>query len=324
MSGFVAAPRNNLLGALCAVGAAACFSTNDMAIKFLSGDFALHQVIFMRAVLSLAILSVVAVPLAGGLAALRTRRPGMHLLRCFFLLSANTLFFMGLAEMPLADVTALFFFGPLVIAALSFTVLGERVGPWRWAAVGIGLAGVMVMLRPGGESFQLAALFPLGAAACYAAVSLVTRRIGGTERAITMALYTHLAFLATGALAGLMLGDGRFAGQGSASLEFLLRAWAWPAPTDVPVLLLIGLASAGGALLSSQAYRIAEPGLAAPFEYVALPLAVLWGVIVFGEFPDAVAWAGMALIAAGGLLLIWRETVNARAPRTLPPGHEPR
>jgi drug/metabolite transporter (DMT)-like permease len=320
----ITAPRNNLLGAACAMAGATLFSINDMAIKFLSGDYALHQIVFLRAIVGLALTLAIALPLAGGLAVLRTRRPGMHALRAACVIAVNTLFFLALAAMPIADATALFFVSPLAIAALSFAVLGERVGPWRWAAVGIGLLGVIVMLRPGSGTMQAAALLPLGAALAYAAMNLITRSIGGTERAVTMAVYTQLGFLVAGALMGLATGHGRFAAQEDPSLAFLLRGWGWPAPTDLPIFLMIGAASAGGAFLLSQAYRVAEAGLAAPFEYIALPLAVVWGVTIFGDLPDAAALAGMALIAGGGLLLIWRETRAARAARSLPPGAETR
>jgi drug/metabolite transporter (DMT)-like permease len=324
MTLIVTAPRNNLLGAACATAGATLFSLNDMAIKFLSGDYALHQIVFLRAIVGLSLTLAVALTLAGGVEVLRTRRPGMHALRALCVITVNTLFFLALAAMPIADATALFFMSPLVIAALSVVVLGERVGPWRWAAVGIGLIGAVVMLRPGSGTVQLAALLPLGAALAYATLNLITRSIGGTERAVTMAIYTQLGFLTIGAVMGLATGHGAFAGSQDPSLAFLLRGWAMPDPADLPIFLMIGAASAGGAFLLSQAYRVAEAGLAAPFEYIALPLAVVWGVTIFGDVPDALALAGMAMIAGGGLLLIWRETRAARAARALPPGAEGR
>lgn len=319
-----AGPRNNLIGAFCALTGAACFSVNDMMIKFISADYALHQVVFIRAIIGVG-LTLIAICLFGaGLAALRTRRPGMHALRALCILGVNTFLFLSLAAIPMADALALFFVAPLLIAGLSFTVLGERVGPWRWAAVAIGLVGVVVMLRPGGAGVQIANLLPLGAALSYATLSLLTRHIGGTESAQTMAVYTQMGFIVVGAAMWLIVGDGRFDRFEDASLSFLLRAWVWPAPADWPIFLGVGAASAGGAFLISQAYRMAEVGLAAPFEYVALPMAVVWGVLIFGDFPDAATWTGMALIAGGGLLLIWREAVRSRTARALPPGAETR
>ena len=315
MSAAARAPLNNLLGVLSVMGATLCFSINDMAIKFLSADYALHQVVMIRAMLALTLTLAIAVPLSGGLARLRTGRLGMHLLRGCCVVVANMCLFLAFAAMPLADATAIFFISPLMITAASVVFLGERVGPRRWVAVALGLLGVIVMMRPGTGAFQLAALLPLVAAAAYATLHIITRRIGGTESAVTMAFYIQMTFLTVSAAIGLGVGDGRFAGTGDPSLDFLLRAWVWPDPGDYALLALIGVTSAGGGFLISQAYRVAEAALAAPFEYLAMPLAIFWGVVVFGDWPDAVAWIGMALIMTGGLYLFWRETLLARRAR---------
>ena len=315
------APRNNLLAAACAMGGAMSFSFNDMLVKFLSGGYALHQIVLMRGVVALTVVLTVVFALGPGWAALRTKRPGIHALRVFFLLMLNTTLFAALAAMPIAEATALFFAAPMVIATLSYLVLGERVGPWRWAAVVIGLVGVVVILRPGVQAVQPAALLALMSAFSYAGLSLVTRRMGGTEAASTMTVYTQAGLLAISAVVGLTVGHGRFdVGVEDASLAFFLRAWAWPATQDLWVFLVIGVVSACGAFLLAQAYRVGEAGLVAPFEYIALPMAVVWGLVIFAETPDGPAIAGMALIAGGGLLLIWRETRAARPPTRPPAG----
>ncbi|MGY6410027.1 MAG: DMT family transporter [Alkalilacustris sp.] len=323
MSVLAAGPRSNIIGAACAMAGAASFSVNDALIKYLSGDYALNQIVFLRAVVALSLLVPLALVLGRGLRLLRTRRPGMHALRGVFMVTANTCFFLALAVLPLADAMALFFVAPLLTTALSVVVLGERVGPWRWAAVALGLAGVLVMLRPGTEAFQPAAILALCAAAAYSALGLITRRNGGTEAAATFAVYAQGVFLVVSLGMGLFVGHGRFDPGTDASLSFLLRAWTPIDRADLPIFVAIGTASAAGAWLISQAYRIAEAGVAAPFEYVALPLAVLWGMVLFADLPDTVAVAGMALIAGGGLLLIWRETRAARSPRRPPTGEVP-
>ncbi len=301
------ASQGNALGIACAVGGALCFSVNDMAIKLLSDGYALHQVVLMRASVALVFTLGILVPLNGGPAVLRTRRLGLHLLRGACVVFANMCFFLALAAMPLADATAIFFVSPLMIAAASVVFLREKVGPRRWTAVLLGLFGVIVIMRPGTGVFQPAALLPVLAAAGYAGLHILTRRIGGTERAVTMAFYIQMTFILVSTMMGLTVGDGRFAGQGDRSLEFLLRAWVWPDEGDLWLLGLIGMASACGGFLISQAYRVTEAALAAPFEYATLPLAVFWGVVVFGDWPDRFTWVGMAMILSGGLYLVWRE-----------------
>ncbi|MFZ8942458.1 MAG: EamA family transporter, partial [Gemmobacter sp.] len=112
----------------------------------------------------------------------------------------------------------------------------------------------------------------------------------------------------------LAFGDGAVA-QGDGVLAFLLRPWVWPDAGDGLILFASGVASATGAFLISQAYRLCDAALAAPFEYASLPLAVLWGAFIFGERPDLVAWAGMALILGSGLYVAFRELQIDRARR---------
>lgn len=304
--------NTNLIGVLCAIGASFFFSINDMAIKFLSGDYALHQVVLIRSTIGMVILLAVIVPLEGGFAVLKTKRPVIHLLRGGCVVVANMTFFLGLAAMPLADAVAIFFISPLVITAFSVIFLGETVGPRRWAAVGIGLIGVVIMMRPGSSSFQLAALLPLFAAFAYAALHIMTRKIGVTEKAATMTFYIQITFIFVSAAMGLAFADGSYGGFDDPSLDFLFREWSMPASRDYLIFALIGVGSTFGGYLISQAYRLAEAGLAAPFEYIALPLSIVWGVAVFSEWPDRISWFGISFIIAGGLYTFWRETVQHR------------
>lgn len=306
--------RSSLAGAAWAMAAMLVFSLNDMLIKSLSGDFPLHQVMALRAVVALAFLLAVLVPLSGGYGQLRTRRPGMHALRGGFVFLANLCFFLGLAALPLAEAVALSFLSPFLITLLSVLLLGERVGPRRWASIAAGLIGVAIVLRPGTEAFQPAALLPLAGALFYALMQIVTRHIGGTESAASLTVSIQASFLVVSLAIGLALGDGRFSGGLHPSLEFLLRAWVVPGAADLGVIASLGVLSALGGWAISQAYRVSEAAFVAPFDYAAMPLAVFWGYAVFGEWPDAPAWAGIGLILGSGLVLIWREAAARRAP----------
>lgn len=296
------------LGALCAIGASVGFTVNDMAVKYLSDDYAMHQVILIRSCIALAITLMLIMPLTGGLWQIRTRHPLIHLLRGMFVVGANMAFFLALAAMPIADATAIFFVSPMIIALFSVIFLKESVGPRRWAAIGVGLAGVLIMIRPGSDAFTLISLLPLLAAASYAALHTLTRKLGGTESAATLAFYIQLTFVLFSGVVGLSIGDGRFDSGGHASMAFLTRAWAWPVLADWPFLVLTGVGSAIGGLLISQAYRMCEAAFVAPLEYVAMPMAIFWGVFVFGDWPDTWSWIGIVLIVGSGIYMIWRET----------------
>ena len=293
-------------GVLCAIGAATAFSFNDMAIKFLSGDYPLHQIVFVRAAIGLIITLAVFAQLEGGIK-LRTSHPFMHALRAGMLVLANVCFFTSIASMPLADATAIFFVSPLLITGMSVIFLGETVGPRRWACVFIGMVGVIIIVGPGRDSFQIAAILPAVAALCYGATHMLTRRMRGMDSAATMAIYIQLAFVVFAGCFGLVAGDGSFLSSDNPSLVFLLSPWVWPPVEDFGVMALTGLASATGGYLITQAYRLSEAGLVAPFEYLALIFAIFWGYVIWGETPTEIVAVGIALVLGSGVYLAVRE-----------------
>ena len=303
-----------VLGITCVVGAITLFILQDALIKWLSGDYPLHEIVLVRAASAIAV-TLFMMRLEGGIHLLRTRRLGLQLTRSALLVLANGAFYLALAAMTIAEATSIFFIAPLLITALSAVLLREPVGPRRWAAVCVGLAGVIVMMRPGEEVLRVVALLPIVAATAYAFMQIITRRLGTTERASTIAFYAQAGFLVASVTIGVVAGDGRFAPEDNASLAFLLRAWTIPTAGDAALFLGIGVMNGVGGYLMSQAYRIAQPAAIAPFEYVALPMAVFWGVVFFGNWPDLVTYAGMALICASGLYVLHRETVVARTRR---------
>lgn len=301
--------RPAAFGIACALGASVCFSLNDVTIKLLSGDYPLHQIVFARAVIALTLTLAIIMPLEGGLRNLRTRRPGMHLLRGMFVVTANTSFFAGIAVMPLADVTAIFFMAPLFITGFSMIFLGEAVGPRRWAAIGIGLLGVLLIVRPGGGSFTAMAVLPAVAAVAYAGLQTMTRSMGLKEKASTMAFFIQVTFILVTGTLGVLLGDGRYlplAGDNGA-LQFFLRPWVMPPASDFVSMGLLGVFSAAGGYLISQAYRGTQAALVAPFEYTALIMSVVWGITLWAEVPVATTWVGIALIAGSGIFVALRE-----------------
>lgn len=299
-----------IVGILCVMGAVSTFSTQDAAIKWLSGDYPLHQITFIRSLIALAITLAIIIPLEGGFTNLKTNRVALHILRGMTVVAANMAFFTGLASLPLAEATAIIFVSPLFITIFSVLLLSERVGPRRWIAIMAGLAGVLIVMRPGGSTFQHAAILPLIAAVCYALLQIMTRKLGFTEKASTMAFYIQLTFLIFSGMVGLIFGDGRYAGSGNANLEFLLRAWIWPSLYDGTLIACVGVLAAVGGYLISQGYRLCPAGVAAPFEYVALPIGIMWSILLWNHWPDGWSWLGIALVAGAGLYVFYRETLK--------------
>jgi drug/metabolite transporter (DMT)-like permease len=299
-------------GILLALGGAVVLSMNDLAIKALSGAYALHQVILIRAFIGIAlVLSVMWVSKAG-LSQIRTRRHGAHLLRVSIVMVSNITYFVGLSLMDLADAVAVAFVSPLFVTLMSAVILGETVGPRRWAAVAVGLAGVIIMTRPGAGTLQPAAILVLISAFCYASSHMMTRRMRDTESAMTLNFYVQVGFIAVSCSFGLIAGDGHLAQAPGSTWEFLFRPWVVPPLGDWWAFVATGLAVGVGGLMMSQAYRTCEAALIAPFEYIGMPMAIFWGVAVFGTWPDQRAWVGIALICGAGLYTLWRETVKQK------------
>ena len=292
-----------------------CISLNDMLIKLLSDGYPLHQMVFVRSAIGIAV-SLVILQMEGGLRLLRTERPMLHALRAGFIVVANMLFFLALSVMPLGAATALFFVAPLFITLLAIPVLGEPVGRHRLAAVAVGLVGVAIMAAPGvdwGDVPRWALALPVLAAACYAGMQVLTRKLGARSAASAMAIYIQGAFILVSLGFWTVAGDGRYsAGFDGGPMEFLLRAWIWPRTGDIWIFVLLGFLSAGIGYSLSQAYRLGTASVVASYEYVALPLAIFWGWLIFGEIPGPAIWLGTALIAGAGLYVFARERARDR------------
>jgi S-adenosylmethionine uptake transporter len=295
-----------------------CISVNDMVIKELSRGYPLHQMVFVRSAIAI-VFTTVFLQFEGGFVMLRTARPGLHVLRGLLIVFANMAYFAALAVMPLASATALFFVAPLFITLLSIPFLGEAVGARRIAAVAVGFLGVLVVLRPGMETPDeapptLVLVLPVIAAFAYACMQILTRKLGVSSPASAMAFYIQSMFLAVSGVFWVVAGDGRFAeGVESESALFLLRAWEWPSDGDWGWFVLLGLMSAVIGYSLSQAYRSADAATIAPFEYTAMPLAILWGWVMFGHLPDAAEGLGIALIMGAGVYVFLREKARGRA-----------
>lgn len=223
----------------------------------------------------------------------RPARLGLQVSRATLLLIATLAFFTALSGMPLADAIAVVFVAPLVVTALAPIVLKERVGPRRWAAVLAGFLGALIIIRPGGDSFNAYALFALGAAVCYGLYLTQTRLLAGASPPIVTLMFTSVV--------------------GTAALTLWVPFdWVAPKPEHWPMLVSLGIISAFAHFCIIKAYEMAEAPVLAPIQYFELVVATLVGVIVFNEFPDGWTWVGAAIVAAAGLYVAWREHLLAR------------
>ena len=299
-----------LAGIASIVAAMAVLSASDALAKWLSASYPVLEIVFLRNLFAFLPLAAVAVLWNGG-AALRTRRFSGHMLRAVAAFGAMVTFFAAVSLMPLADATAVGFAAPLLITALSVPILKERVGTRRWAAIIVGLLGVLLIARPGASVFQPGALLALAGAFCYALTAVVGRLLSRTEATATILFYT-MAF-------GLL-----------ASAVPIPLVWVTPEGADWALFGLLGLLGAGGHVFLVTAFRHAEAAIVAPFEYSVMIWATGFGYVLFGELPDAWTLAGATVVVMSGLYILQRETrLTARFRRSpvdrhTRPGDSPR
>lgn len=296
----------NSQGIFCLIIAVAFLTVSDSIVKLLIPSYALHEIMLFRALFAM-VFVIVIVQLEGGFVILKTQRPALHFIRGSMLVVANVFFFLGLAILPIAETVALFYSAPLFICLLSRLVLAQKVSLYRWIAIFIGLAGVIVMLRPGTEIFKMAALLPILAAFAYACMVMMTSKLGMQDKAGTMTFYIQLAFIVVSSIVGLSVGDGRFYTPDNPTLGFLLRSWTLPTINDMGLIAACGFFVAVGGYLISQSYRIGQASLMAPFEYSSMPLALLLGYLVWGDWPDRFSMIGSMLIISSGIIIVLIE-----------------
>ncbi len=276
---------------LAAVG---LFALMDAGLKLLSAHYPPLQVASLRGAASLPIVLAWTLSTIGARSLFRVRWP-LHLLRAVLGVTMMAPFVYALRTLPLSTAYAIFFIAPLLITALSVPILGERVGPRRWAAIVVGFLGVLVVLRPTGEGVgSLAGLAVLLAALGYAVSAITVRVLARTDS--SQAIVVWLLF-------SMALGAG-------------LLAWPNWVPirsADLWLIAGVGLAGALGQYTVTEAFRQGEASLIAPLEYSAL----LWGLLLdfslWGALPDGMTWVGAAIIVLSGLYLLRRERVHLEA-----------
>jgi len=288
------------------------FSVQDVVIKSLSGDLAAHQIVFVRSLIALPLVLVIA-RIEGGLGLLYTRRLGLQMIRGAIGFCAYTAFYLSIASVPLGLATTLFFAAPLFVTALAVLILKEQVSVRRWAAVIVGFAGIVVAVRPGTGAFDPAALLAVLSSLLYGAEILITRRLGRTESGASLAFYLLLTFLILSPVSGLVFGSGAFATDVHPSLAFLTRAWIMPETNDLMLLAVCAVAACLGIYGTGQGYRYAEASVAVPFEYTSLFWAVLWGYLFWAEVPELTTYVGIALVVGSGLYIVHRERLKKAA-----------
>jgi drug/metabolite transporter (DMT)-like permease len=286
--------RDNLRGIGAMLFAVAMFALMDTGLKLLAAHYPPMQVAALRALSSLPLVGVY-VAWRGAFTSLWRVRWRLHGLRGVLGIGMLAAFAYGLRELPLAEAYSIFFVAPMLITALSVPLLGERVEPARWLAIGIGLLGVIVVLRPTGQGlFTLGGLAVLGAAACYALSAVLVRIASRTDSSESLVLWL-MVMVSVGAGA--------------------LAAPSWVSVRMEHGSILAGIAVTGflGQIAMTEAFRRGDVSAVAPFEYSALAWGIGLDWLLWQVLPDRYTVLGATIIIASGLYLVRREQVHAEA-----------
>jgi drug/metabolite transporter (DMT)-like permease len=285
--------QNTRLGILLMVATTFVFAMQDGISRHLAGEYNTLMIVTIRYWFFAAFVITVAIRKAGGLrAAAATSQPGMQIFRGLLLAAEICVAIFGFTLLGLVESHAVFACYPLLIAALSGPVLGEHVGWRRWAAIGVGFIGVLIILHPGFGVFSPLALIPFASALMFALYGLLTRFVARADSAATSFFYTGT----TGAVA--LTPIGLLAWQPMTGPD-----WAWMA--------MLCVTGAFGHFLLIKTYEVAEASAVQPFAYLQLVFASTVGVVVFGEVVEIPVFIGTMVIVTAGLFTLWRERQNA-------------
>ena len=292
----LAPDRSPLIGMALLVLGVTVLPVLDGLAKLLTQSYPVLQVVWARYFFHVVLL-LPFVAWRYGRGMFRLQRPGLQLFRSLVLLLSTVCFFHAIAELALADTLALFFVYPFIVTALAPWLLGDPVGIWRWSAVAIGFAGVLVVLSPnlgssaGGPT--VAVMLAIAAGLVHAGYVIATRKMAGSDPAVVTLFWTGMV--------------GTFA-----TTAVLPSVWVTPTASDLAIMVSLGALAALGHYLIIVAHEWASAPQLAPFGYAEIVSGTIVGYLLFGDFPAVITWFGIAVIIGSGIVIAWREGLRAR------------
>ena len=283
-----------LLASLWMIGALVSISGMAIAGRELSSELNAFQISFTRSLFCLLALLIIMSFI--GFNKVKTTKPKLHLLRNTIHFGGQTGWLYGVAFLPLAEVFAIEFTAPIWTALLAVIFLKEPLTNYRTLSIFLGFAGVMIILRPGINIIQPAALVVLFATFCFASTYVFTRHMSSTESPLTIIFYMNLIQLPIGLLTS-------------------LHDWNYPSMQSWPWVLLLGLTGLGSHFCFAHAFRHADAIVVTPLDFFRLPLIALIGWTFYNESWDLLIFLGGTIIFSGNLLNLWTEHRVAKAPK---------
>ena len=270
------------------IGAIFCFASMDATAKYLMKEIGPAQTIWARYTVQAILVTVLILPNINIYG--KTKYPKLQFLRSVALMMATTLFFFAFSKLGLAEASAIFNISPVLITLGAFLFLREQIGPRRVIGIFVSLLGALIIIRPGSGVFTIYALLPLGAAIFYSTYSLVTRFVGADESPWTSLFYSAIF----GAICYSI---------------YIVFHWNPMSSNALLLTIIIGLFGTAGHICLIRALTLGEASLVAPFIYTNLLFTTIWGLVLFGNFPDFWTICGALIIVAAGVYVWARDRV---------------
>ena len=269
------------------VGSVVCFSIMDICVKWLD-YYPVGQVLFLRFFIGFIPIFFI-IPKEKILSFYKTTRPGLHAFRAFTGAAAIIALFIGLRELPLADVVSLTFGGPIFVTVASIFFLSEKVGIKRWSAVFLGFIGMLLIVQPAFIDLNFYYITPIVFCIFFACVAISVRSLSKTEPNYRIAFYFTFLCSVLG-IATIFKGD-----------------WVLPTKIDFLIFIIMGLCGSIANLLLTQSYRLAEASLVTPIKYLSLVFAIVFGFLIWSEIPKLLTLFGALLVITSSLIIFMRE-----------------
>ena len=284
--------RAKTLPILLMIGAVFCFASMDATAKYLMKEIGPAQTIWARYTVQALLVTVLILPKINIYG--KTKYPKLQFVRSVALMMATTLFFFAFSKLGLAEASAIFNISPVLITLGAFLFLREQIGPRRVIGILVSLLGALIIIRPGSGVFTIYAILPLGAAIFYSTYSLATRFVGTDESPWTSLFYSAIF----GAIC---------------YSTYIVFHWNPMSNNALLLTIIIGLFGTAGHICLIKALTLGEASLVAPFIYTNLLFTTIWGVVLFGNFPDFWTIAGALIIVAAGIYVWARDRAVRQA-----------
>ena len=267
------------------------FCCNDALGKWLLGTYSVWQMLVIRSIGAIALLSPF-IWREGRVAFAGAPRPGLQVLRVSLSVIESIMFFWALSYLPLADTVTFYLAAPIYVTAISALFLKERVGWRRWSAVVVGFVGVIIALRPSSATLTWPALIAIVGSLGFAVFLIITRMLRGTSDVAMVSGQFGAMLLVSGAIAPI--------------------GWISPSALDFGLMLVLGVVAMSAFACMNRSLKLAPASVVVPYQYTMIVWAVVLGWLVFGDVPDAFTLTGAAIIIGAGLYILWREQIVAR------------